>query len=127
MGTTELRWYSDWYLGRLRNYGSLFLGADATVTYSDKGCTGTNHTLPTQAAARYTGGLSVAKFLKTLTWQKVTDPVATRHIAEDAAAFNSGWRDSAGTRGKSGRETAAGDSAKPARDPLGGSVDVLVG
>jgi sulfopropanediol 3-dehydrogenase len=81
--TTE----DDWYLGRLRNYGSLFLGADATVTYSDKGCTGTNHTLPTQAAARYTGGLSVAKFLKTLTWQKVTDPIATRHIAEDAAAF----------------------------------------
>jgi sulfopropanediol 3-dehydrogenase len=77
----------DWYLGRLRNYGSLFLGSDATVTYSDKGCTGTNHTLPTQAAARYTGGLSVAKFLKTLTWQKVTDPIATRHIAEDAAAF----------------------------------------
>lgn len=77
----------DWYLGRLRNYGSLFLGSDATVTYSDKGCTGTNHTLPTQAAARYTGGLSVAKFLKTLTWQKVTDPVAAKHIAEDAAAF----------------------------------------
>ncbi len=77
----------DWFLGRLRNYGSLFLGSDATVTYSDKGCTGTNHTLPTQAAARYTGGLSVAKFLKTLTWQKVTDPVAVKHVAEDAAAF----------------------------------------
>jgi sulfopropanediol 3-dehydrogenase len=77
----------DWFLGRLRNYGSLFLGSDSTVTYSDKGCTGTNHTLPTQAAARYTGGLSVAKFLKTLTWQRVTDPVATRHVAEDAAAF----------------------------------------
>ncbi len=76
-----------WYLDRLRNYGSLFLGADATVTYSDKGCTGTNHTLPTQAAARYTGGLSVAKFLKTLTWQRVTDPVATRQIAIDAEAF----------------------------------------
>ena len=77
----------DWYLHRLRNYGSLFLGADATVTYSDKGCTGTNHTLPTQAAARYTGGLSVAKFLKTLTWQKVTDPIAAQQIARDAAAF----------------------------------------
>ncbi len=77
----------DWYLGRLRNYGSLFLGADATVTYSDKGCTGTNHTLPTQAGARYTSGLSVAKFLKTLTWQRVTDPVAARHVAQDAAAF----------------------------------------
>lgn len=77
----------DWYLQRLRNYGSLFLGADATVTYSDKGCTGTNHTLPTQAAARYTGGLSVAKFLKTLTWQRVTDPVAARQVALDAVAF----------------------------------------
>lgn len=76
-----------WYLQRLRNYGSLFLGADATVTYSDKGCTGTNHTLPTQAAARYTGGLSVAKFLKTLTWQRVPDRVAARQIALDAAAF----------------------------------------
>ena len=76
-----------WYLQRLRNYGSLFLGPDATVTYSDKGCTGTNHTLPTQAAARYTGGLSVAKFLKTLTWQRVTDPVAAQQIARDAAAF----------------------------------------
>lgn len=76
-----------WYLDRLRNYGSLFLGADATVTYSDKGCTGTNHTLPTQAAARYTGGLSVAKYLKTLTWQRVTDPVAARQIAVDADAF----------------------------------------
>ncbi len=76
-----------WFLQRLRNYGSLFLGADATVTYSDKGCTGTNHTLPTQAAARYTGGLSVAKFLKTLTWQRVDDPRAARQVAADAAAF----------------------------------------
>lgn len=76
-----------WFLDRLRNYGSLFLGADATVTYSDKGCTGTNHTLPTQGSAKYTGGLSVAKFLKTLTWQRVTDPVAARHVAVDAAAF----------------------------------------
>jgi sulfopropanediol 3-dehydrogenase len=77
----------EWFLDRLRNYGSLFLGRDATVTYSDKGCTGTNHTLPTQGSAKYTGGLSVAKFLKTLTWQRVTDPVAARHVAVDAAAF----------------------------------------
>ena len=77
----------DWYAARLRNYGSLFLGADSTVTYSDKGCTGTNHTLPTQGSARYTGGLSVAKFLKTLTWQRVHDPVAARQVAEDAAQF----------------------------------------
>lgn len=77
----------DWYFERLRNYGSLFLGAHTTVTYSDKGCTGTNHTLPTQGSARYTGGLSVAKFVKTVTWQRVTDPVAARQVAVDAAAF----------------------------------------
>lgn len=76
-----------WYFERLRNYGSLFLGADTTVTYSDKGCTGTNHTLPTQGSARYTGGLSVAKFVKTVTWQRVVDPVAARQVAADAAAF----------------------------------------
>jgi sulfopropanediol 3-dehydrogenase len=59
-----------WYLERLRNYGSLFLGARATVAFSDKAI-GTNHTLPTGRAARYTGGLSVAKFLKTLTYQRI--------------------------------------------------------
>ncbi|HEY6523272.1 MAG TPA: histidinol dehydrogenase, partial [Solirubrobacteraceae bacterium] len=57
-----------WYLQRLRNYGSIFLGSRATVAFSDKAI-GTNHTLPTGRAARYTGGLSVAKFLKTLTYQ----------------------------------------------------------
>jgi sulfopropanediol 3-dehydrogenase len=76
-----------YFLANLRNYGSLFLGADATVTYSDKGCTGTNHTLPTQRSARYTGGLSVAKFLKTVTWQRVDDPLAAAQVARDAAAF----------------------------------------
>jgi sulfopropanediol 3-dehydrogenase len=76
-----------YFLANLRDYGSLFLGADATVTYSDKGCTGTNHTLPTQRSARYTGGLSVAKFLKTVTWQRVDDPVAAADVARDAAAF----------------------------------------
>ena len=59
-----------WYLERLRNYGSLFLGSRATVAFSDKAI-GTNHTLPTGRAARYTGGLSVAKFLKTLTYQRI--------------------------------------------------------
>jgi len=60
-----------WYLERLRNYGSLFLGAETTVSYGDKGI-GTNHVLPTARAARYTGGLWVGKFLKTLTYQSVT-------------------------------------------------------
>jgi sulfopropanediol 3-dehydrogenase len=60
----------DWYFERLRSYGSVFLGERATVAFSDKAI-GTNHTLPTGRAARYTGGLSVAKFLKTLTFQRI--------------------------------------------------------
>jgi sulfopropanediol 3-dehydrogenase len=60
------------YHERLRNYGSLFLGDQATVAYGDKGV-GTNHVLPTSRAARYTGGLWVGKFLKTVTWQHLTE------------------------------------------------------
>ena len=70
----------DWYLERLRNYGSIFLGSRATVAFSDKAI-GTNHTLPTGRAARYTGGLSVAKFLKTLTYQRIDDDAGVRAIA----------------------------------------------
>jgi len=62
----------QWYLARLTNYGSLFLGHNATVVYGDKGI-GTNHVLPTARAARYTGGLWVGKFIKTVTYQTVTD------------------------------------------------------
>ena len=61
----------DWFAARLRNYGTLFIGTHATVTYSDKAI-GTNHVLPTGRAARYTGGLWVGKFLKTVTTQRVT-------------------------------------------------------
>ncbi len=68
-----------WYLGRLKNYGSLFVGEQSTVAYGDKGV-GTNHTLPTGRAARYTGGLWVGKFIKTVTWQRLTDE-ASRRIA----------------------------------------------
>src|SRR5204862_3014246 len=53
----------DWFFARLRNYGSIFLGARATVAFSDKAI-GTNHTLPTGRAARYSAGLSVSKFVK---------------------------------------------------------------
>jgi sulfopropanediol 3-dehydrogenase len=60
------------YLERLRNYGSLFLGERATVAYGDK-AVGTNHVLPTLGGARYTGGLWVGKFLKTCTYQLLTD------------------------------------------------------
>jgi sulfopropanediol 3-dehydrogenase len=62
----------DWFLERLTNYGSLFVGHNATVVYGDKGI-GTNHVLPTARAARYTGGLWVGKFIKTVTWQRVSD------------------------------------------------------
>ncbi len=61
----------DWWLQHLSNYGSLFLGEETTVAYGDK-CSGTNHILPTKGAARYTGGLSVGKFIKTVTWQRMT-------------------------------------------------------
>jgi sulfopropanediol 3-dehydrogenase len=69
-----------WYHARLRNYGSIFLGSRATVAFSDKAI-GTNHTLPTGGAARYTGGLSVAKFLKTLTYQRIDSDEGLRAIA----------------------------------------------
>jgi len=67
----------DYFLANMRNYGSLFLGPRTNVAYGDK-VIGTNHTLPTRKAARYTGGLWVGKFLKTCTYQKVlTDEAAT--------------------------------------------------
>lgn len=71
---------TDYYLENLRNYGSLFVGAETTVAYGDK-CIGTNHILPTSRAARYTGGLWVGKFLKTVTYQKMT-PAASKLIGE---------------------------------------------
>jgi sulfopropanediol 3-dehydrogenase len=74
-------------LARLRNYGSLFLGSQATVAYGDK-AVGTNHVLPTMRAARYTGGLWVGKFLKTCTYQRLTDE-GTRRIAPAVAAISS--------------------------------------
>jgi len=61
----------DWWLAHLTCYGSLFLGEETTVAYGDK-ASGPNHVLPTKGAARYSGGLSVHKFMKTLTWQRMT-------------------------------------------------------
>jgi sulfopropanediol 3-dehydrogenase len=61
----------DWWHNNLRNYGSLFLGEETNVSFGDK-VSGPNHVLPTKQAARYTGGLFVGKFLKTVTWQKMT-------------------------------------------------------
>ena len=75
----------DAYLAGLRNYGSLFLGREATVAYGDK-AVGTNHVLPTARAARYTGGLWVGKFLKTVTYQRLTAE-GTRRVAPSVAAI----------------------------------------
>jgi len=68
----------DWFLDNMTSYGALFLGPRTNVSYGDK-CIGTNHTLPTKKAGRYTGGLWVGKFLKTHTYQKVlTDEASTK-------------------------------------------------
>jgi sulfopropanediol 3-dehydrogenase len=70
----------DYFLENMTNYGALFLGPETNVAYGDK-VIGTNHTLPTKLAARYTGGLWVGKFIKTCTFQRVT-PEATATIGE---------------------------------------------
>ena len=71
----------DWFLENLSNYGSLFLGPRTNVSYGDK-VIGTNHTLPTLKAARYTGGLWVGKFIKTCTYQQVLTDEATVMVGE---------------------------------------------
>jgi sulfopropanediol 3-dehydrogenase len=65
----------------MRNYGALFLGEGTCVSYGDK-VIGTNHTLPTRGASRYTGGLWVGKFIKTVTYQEVTDDAASAALGE---------------------------------------------
>ena len=69
----------DYFLNNMTNYGALFLGPLTNVSYGDK-VIGTNHTLPTRGAARYTGGLWVGKFLKTCTYQRVLTPEASVHV-----------------------------------------------
>ncbi len=76
----------DWWLGRLRCYGSLFLGEETTVAYGDK-ASGPNHVLPTSKAARYTGGLSVHKYMKIVTWQRATREGA-KSVAEATARIS---------------------------------------
>lgn len=71
----------DWYLQRMTNYGGLFLGSRTNVSYGDK-VIGTNHTLPTQGAGRYTGGLWVGKFIKTHTYQRVLTDEASVQIGD---------------------------------------------
>lgn len=76
----------DWWLSRLDCYGSLFLGEETTVAFGDK-ASGTNHVLPTSGAARYTGGLSVHKYMKIVTWQRATREGA-RPVAETTARIS---------------------------------------
>lgn len=76
----------DWWLDKLSNYGSLFLGEETTVAYGDK-CSGPNHILPTKGASRYSGGLSVGKFIKTVTWQRL-DRTASREVGQVAARIS---------------------------------------
>ena len=76
----------DWWLENLSCYGSLFLGEETTVAFGDK-ASGTNHVLPTSGAANYTGGLSVHKYMKIVTWQRATREGA-RPIAEATARIS---------------------------------------
>ncbi len=71
----------NYFLTNMTNFGALFLGPETNVSYGDK-VIGTNHTLPTKKAARYTGGLWVGKFLKTCTYQRVLTPAASKMIGE---------------------------------------------
>lgn len=76
----------DWWLDNLRDYGSLFVGEETCVTYGDK-CSGPNHVLPTRGVAKYSGGLSVHKFLKILTWQRM-DRKANKELGAVAARIS---------------------------------------
>jgi sulfopropanediol 3-dehydrogenase len=71
----------DWFLQNMRSYGALFLGSRTNVSYGDK-VIGTNHTLPTMRAGRYTGGLWAGKFVKTHTYQRVLTDQASVMIGE---------------------------------------------
>ena len=80
--TENLKWFHN----RLKNYGSLFVGEETTVAYGDK-CSGTNHILPTKGAGRYTGGLFVGKFIKTLSFQRMTKE-STELVGSTAARLS---------------------------------------
>ena len=76
----------NWYFENLKNYGSLFLGEETTVAYGDK-CSGPNHILPTKGAGKYTGGLYVGKFIKTVTYQKM-DKQSNKEVGAAAARIS---------------------------------------
>ncbi len=76
----------EWFHKKLKNYGSLFIGEETTVAYGDK-CSGTNHILPTKGAGKYTGGLFVGKFIKTLSFQRMTKE-STKEVGSAAARIS---------------------------------------
>ncbi len=76
----------QWFHDKLKNYGSLFIGEETTVAYGDK-CSGTNHILPTKGAGKYTGGLFVGKFIKTLSFQRMTKE-STKEVGAAAARIS---------------------------------------
>ena len=80
--TKDLKWFHE----KLKNYGSLFIGEETTVAYGDK-CSGTNHILPTKGAGKYTGGLFVGKFIKTLSFQRMTKE-STKEVGAAAARIS---------------------------------------
>ena len=77
---------NEWFHTNLKNYGSLFIGEETTVAYGDK-CSGTNHILPTKGAGKYTGGLFVGKFIKTLSFQRMTKE-STKEVGAAAARIS---------------------------------------
>ena len=77
---------NEWFHKKLKNYGSLFIGEETTVAYGDK-CSGTNHILPTKGAGKYTGGLFVGKFIKTLSFQRMTKE-STKEVGAAAARIS---------------------------------------
>ena len=77
---------NDYFLNNMKNYGALFLGPRTNVAYGDKAI-GTNHTLPTKTGGRYTGGLWVGKYIKTLTYQRVTSDEASVLIGEYTSKY----------------------------------------
>ncbi|MDB5473195.1 MAG: hisD [Devosia sp.] len=108
-----------WFRDKLTNYGALFLGPRTNVAYGDK-VIGTNHTLPTMKAARYTGGLWVGKFMKTCTWQTVTSDAASAMIGEYGSRLSMlegfvGHAEQANVRVRryGGRNIAYGTAATP--------------
>ena len=102
----------DYYMEKLRNYGSLFIGEASTVAYGDKGV-GTNHTLPTGRAARYTGGLSVHKFTKIVTYERLHPARLPRDRAGDRTGLPRGGHDRPRHHRRGARQTLRGGELRP--------------